>query len=54
VYDQLIFLGKNYTVYIISIPKEGKKYAIYRNDGSEQQVALVENRLEGKDELRER
>jgi hypothetical protein len=42
VYDQILFRGKNYTVYIISIPKEGKKYAIYRSEGQEQQVALVE------------
>jgi hypothetical protein len=42
VYEQLIFRGKNYAVYIISIPKEGRKYAIYRSEGQEQQVALVE------------
>jgi hypothetical protein len=40
VYEQILFRGKNYTVYIISIPKEGRKYAIYRSEGKEQQVAL--------------
>jgi hypothetical protein len=42
VYEQILFRGKNYTIYIISIPKEGRKYAIYRSEGQEQQVALVE------------
>jgi hypothetical protein len=42
VFDQILFRGKQYAVYIVSIPKEGKKYAIYRNEGQEQQTALVE------------
>jgi hypothetical protein len=42
VYDQIIFNGTNYTVYTVSVPKEGDKYAIYASDGQEYQVALVE------------
>ena len=41
-YTQIEFWGKQYAVYAIDIWKEGTKYAIYRNEGQEQQVALVE------------
>lgn len=42
VYEQIQFLGREYVVYTISIPKEGTKYAIYRFEGAEHQVALIE------------
>lgn len=41
-YTQMEFMGRQYAIYAIDIWKEGTKYAIYRNDGQERQVALVE------------
>lgn len=41
-YTQMEFMGRKYAIYTVDIWKEGTKYAIYRNEGQERQVALVE------------
>lgn len=35
-------MDRQYAIYAINIWKEGTKYAIYRNDDKERQIALVE------------
>lgn len=41
-YTQMEFMNRQYAIYAIDIWKEGTKYAIYRNEDQERQIALVE------------
>ena len=41
-YTQLQFMGKQYAVYVVDIWGEGAKFPIYRTEGQEHQVALIE------------